>query len=164
MALDAGSGHRPDANAVRPRGQTGTTSRDAWPTAHGADNVIRYTTTKPPMYSSLEVGLSSPAVVHDVVFVSTSPPPFGGGTAGLYALSTKDGHCLWSAGGLPAGGFALGPAIYGNFVVVGAGDRVYIYKLGPRFRFPVPPRYRRPWPWELVEDIVDVPIALDACQ
>ena len=81
-----------------------------------SDNVIRYTNTKPPMYSSREVGLSSPAVVNDVVFVSTS----GGGTAGLYALSINDGHCLWSAGGLPAGGFSLGPAIFGNFVVVGA--------------------------------------------
>lgn len=122
---------------------------DAWPTAVGADNVIRYTATKPPMYSSLEVGLSSPAVVHDVVFVSTSPPPFTGGNARMYALSSTDGHCLWASGPL-ADGFALGPAIYGNFVVVGAGDRVYIYRLGPCFRFPIPPLYRRPWPWELV--------------
>jgi len=124
--------------------------RDAWPTALGADNVSRYTATKPPMYSSREVGLSSPAVVRDVVFVSTSPPPFAGGNARMYALSVTDGHCLWASGAL-ADGFALGPAISGNFVVLGAGDRVYIYRLGPRFRFPIPPLYRRPWPWELVE-------------
>jgi outer membrane protein assembly factor BamB len=130
---------------------------DAWPTAVGADNVIRYTNTKPPMYSSLEVGLSSPAVVHDVVFVSTSPPPFSADKPGLYALSVGDGHCLWSAGGLPTGPFALGPAVYGNYVVVGAGDRVYIYRLGPCWRFPRPPTlYRRPWPWEIVEGPIRV--------
>jgi hypothetical protein len=134
---------------------------DAWPTALGADNVIRYTATKPPMYSSLEVGLSSPAVVSDVVFVSTSPPPYAGGSARMYALSATDGHCLWASGSL-ANGFALGPAIYGNFVVVGAADRVYIYKLGPRCRFPIPPpMYRKPWPWEIVEHVVDLPAPVD---
>jgi outer membrane protein assembly factor BamB len=133
---------------------------DAWPTTTGADGVVRYTNTQPPMYSSLEVGLSSPAVVNDVVFVSTSPPPYGGGNPGLYALSVNDGHCLWSAGGLPTAGFALGPTLYGNFVVVGAGAAVYIYKLGPIFRIPkLPDLYRRPWPWEIVERLI--PGALD---
>ena len=70
---------------------------DAWPTAVGGDGVSRYTTATPPMYQSLEVGLSSPAVVHDVVFVSTSPPPYGGGAAKMYALSADDGHCLWTS-------------------------------------------------------------------
>jgi outer membrane protein assembly factor BamB len=128
---------------------------DAWPTSTGADGVTRYTNTKPPMYTSLEVGLSSPAVVNDVVFVSTSPPPHLGGPANLYALSVNDGHCLWTAGGLPPGAasviFALGPAIYGNFVVVGAGNTVFIYRLGPFWRFPWWAIYRKPWPWEIVE-------------
>jgi len=156
MALDAGAGidqtRTPFMRAV-----DWDTLRDAWPTALGADNIARYATAKPPMYTSLEVGLSSPAVVNDVVLVST-----GGGQPGLYALSVNDGLCLWSAGGLPGGQFALGPAVYGNFVVVGAGPRVYIYNLGPRFRFPpVPPRYRRPWPWEVVEELRVPPILPD---
>jgi outer membrane protein assembly factor BamB len=134
--------------------------RDAWPTALGADNVLRYTTTKPPMYSSREVGLTSPAVVWDVIFVSTSPPPYSNGNARMYALAASDGHCLWASGPL-ADGFALGPAIYGNFVVVGAGDRVYIYKLGPKWRFPVPPLYRKPWPWEIVRPVIDEPVLPD---
>jgi outer membrane protein assembly factor BamB len=97
---------------------------DAWPTALGADGVTRYTLTRPPMYLTTEVGLSSPAVVNDVVFISTDK-------VGLYALDAFTGLCLWSASGLPSGSFALGPAIYGDYVVMGAGNAVYIYKLGP---------------------------------
>ena len=114
-----------------------TDLHDAWPTAVGADNVIRYTTTKPPMYASLEVGLSSPAVVNDVVLVSTSAPPFGGTKPGFYALSANDGHCLWSAGGLPTGPFALGPSVYGNFVVVGAGQSRVHLQARPALAIPV---------------------------
>jgi outer membrane protein assembly factor BamB len=91
----------------------------------GADGVARYTIPVPPMYSSPEAGLSSPATVNDVVFVSTSK-------TALYALDAATGLCLWSAPGQPAGGwpvYALGPAIYGNFVVHGAGQKVFIYKL-----------------------------------
>jgi outer membrane protein assembly factor BamB len=148
MALDAGAGidqtRSPFVRAVHWDDLT-----DAWPTALGSDNVIRYTSTKPPMYSSLEVGLSSPAVVHDVVFVSTS---LMHGNANLYALSVVDGHCLWAAPDITTGPFALGPSIYGNYVVLGGGNKVYIYRLGPRCRFPVvPPLYRKPWPWEIVE-------------
>jgi outer membrane protein assembly factor BamB len=120
---------------------------DAWPTALGADNVLRYTTTKPPMYLTTEVGLSSPAVVNDVVFVSTDKPA-------LYALDANSGICLWSAPGLPASrNYVLGPAVYGNYVVVGAGSTVYIYTLASRLRFPwrryelvVPWWERFPWP------------------
>jgi outer membrane protein assembly factor BamB len=122
--------------------------RDAWPSAVGPDNVSRYTNTRPPMYTSREVGLSSPAVVADVVFVGTSPPPFSSDRANLYALAVQDGHCLWSAGGLAAGSFCLGPAVYRNYVVVAAGDRVYIYRLGPRWRFPLPWDVVKPWPWQ----------------
>jgi outer membrane protein assembly factor BamB len=125
---------------------------DAWPTVLGADNVARYTTTKPPMYTTLEVALSSPAVVHDVVFVSTDK-------AGLYALDAGTGLCLWSAPGLPAGpqAFTLGPAIYGDRVVVGSGSTVFIYRLNcrrpwrppwlePVYKLPWPPPHW-PWPW-----------------
>jgi hypothetical protein len=108
------------------------------------------------MYSSHEVGLSSPAVVDDVVFITSS----GGAKSQLYALSANDGHCLWTAGGLSTGEFefALGPAIYGNYVVVGSGKTVYIYRLGPRWKFPPwPILYRKPWPWEIVEGVAEEP-------
>jgi len=103
------------------------TLQDAWATTVGLDGVARYTTTNPPMYRSDEAGLSSPAVVNDVVFVSTSKPA-------LYALDATRGQCLWSAPNIPAGNpneptFALGPAIYGNYVVMGAWNNVYIYRL-----------------------------------
>ena len=68
-----------------------------------------------------EVGLSSPAVVNDVVFISTTKP-------GLYAFDAATGLCLWSAGGLAAG-YPMGPAIYGNYVVVGSGNTLNIYSL-----------------------------------
>jgi outer membrane protein assembly factor BamB len=96
---------------------------DAWPTAvDPADNVGKYTTAKPPLYGTTEVGLSSPAVVNDVVFVSTNK-------TAMYALRASDGLCLWSAPGLPSSQQALGPAVYGNFVVVGSGGAVYRYRL-----------------------------------
>lgn len=116
------------------------TLEDAWPTAVGTDGVSRYTAASPPLYTSSEVGLSSPAVVHDVVFVSTNK-------AALYALDVHDGHCLWAAPGLPAGAFALGPAIYGNYVVMGAGNNVYIYVLGPLWRRIPPDRFVEIVPW-----------------
>jgi len=73
------------------------------------------------MYATPEAGLSSPAVVNDVVFITTSKP-------GLYALDAATGLCLWSASGL-TGDFVLGPAIYGDFVVVGAGNMLDIWSL-----------------------------------
>jgi outer membrane protein assembly factor BamB len=98
------------------------TLEDAWPTAVGADTVSRYTTASPPLYTSFEVGLGSPAVVDDVVFMSTNK-------TALYALDAATGLCLWSAPDLPFSWPALGPAIYGNYVVMGAERNVYIYKL-----------------------------------
>jgi outer membrane protein assembly factor BamB len=77
------------------------------------------------MYSSGEAGLSSPVVVNDVVLVSTSKPA-------LYAFATSKGVPLWTASGLPAvtdNPFSLGPAISGNFVVVGVQNSVLIYSL-----------------------------------
>ncbi len=119
---------------------------DAWPTdpndGPGEDKVLRYTTAAPPIYSSFESGLSSPAVVNDVVFVSTDK-------TAMYAFDAQTGACLWSAPDLPAGQFSLGPAIYGDYVVVGAGSDVYIYKLpGPRLVYEIP-REVVPW-WELI--------------
>ena len=125
MALDPGAPGIDQTRTPFLRAVNWNDLHDAWPTALGSDGVIRYTLTKPPMYLTTEVGLSSPAVVNDVVFVSTNK-------SGLYALDASDGHCLWSASGLPSGQFALGPAIYGDYVVMGAGNNVYVYKLGPR--------------------------------
>ncbi len=97
---------------------------DAWVThvdTIGANQVSRYVVPRPPMYTTSEAGCSSPAVVNDVVLVSTDKP-------GLYALCAHTGLCLWSAPGL-AGGFILGPAIYDKYVVVGTGSQVNIYSL-----------------------------------
>jgi glucose dehydrogenase len=133
MALDAGAGIDPTRVPFM-RALNANDLHDAWPTAVGADNVSRYTTTKPPMYTSLEVALSSPAVVNDVVFVSTDK-------AGLYALDVATGVCLWAATGLPPGpqAFVLGPAIYGNYVVIGAANTVRIYTLRWILGRPWPP-------------------------
>jgi outer membrane protein assembly factor BamB len=121
------------------------TLEDAWPTIVGPDKVSRYTAASPPLYTSSEVGLSSPAVVHDVLFVSTN-------RAALYAMDVHDGHCLWEAPGLPAKKRALGPAVYGDYVVIGAGEHVYIYVLGPR------------WAQTQAESFVTVPPASSPCE
>jgi outer membrane protein assembly factor BamB len=95
---------------------------DAWATAVGSDHVARYTVPRPPMYSTPgECGLSSPAVVNDVVFCSTTKP-------GLYAFCAHTGLCLWSATGL-TGQWLLGPAVYGNSLVIGAGANLRLYSL-----------------------------------
>ena len=101
------------------------TLADAWATA-GA-NPPKYTVPVPPMYTTPgETGLSSPAVVNDVVFISTSKPA-------LYCLDAATGACLWLAPGIGTGSYAMGPAIYGNYVVVGiggfSGGRLNIYRL-----------------------------------
>lgn len=137
MAVDEGAGIDQTRTPFM-RALDWSTLSDAWPTAVGSDGVIRYTTTKPPMYLSREVGLSSPAVVNDVVFVSTNK-------AALYALDVETGVCLWAAGGLPTDEFALGPAISGNYVVVGAGDNLYVYSFG--LRLPKIPEWVEAWPW-----------------
>jgi outer membrane protein assembly factor BamB len=96
--------------------------KDAWLSLDTGDGIKRYLFSRPPMYTTAgEAGVSSPAVVNDVVFVSTSKP-------GLYALDAAIGFCLWSATGLMPG-FILGPAIYGNNVVVGTGNAINIYSL-----------------------------------
>jgi outer membrane protein assembly factor BamB len=104
-----------------------TTLADAWTTA--GTNPPKYTVPVPPMYTNPgETGLSSPAVVNDVVFISTSKPA-------MYCLDAATGACLWLAPGIGAGSYAMGPAIYGNYVVVGIGGygsaagRLNIYAL-----------------------------------
>jgi outer membrane protein assembly factor BamB len=134
-----------------------STLADAWPTTNavvGANTVTRYSSAQPPLYTTPgEGGLSSPAVVNDVVFVSTSK-------TALYALSVDNGFCLWQAPGMPPGGwpdFCLGPAVYGNWIVVGAASKVLIYHL-PRWR-PWPPWWwDDPWWWRLREWLRPLPL------
>lgn len=120
------------------------TLEDTWTTAVSG-GVAKYTVPVPPMYMTNQSGLTSPATVNDVVFVATDK-------AALYALDAATGLCLWSAPGLPSSAFSLGPAIYGNFVVNGAGKKVYIYKLPsavlrfPWERYVEIERWPR-WPW-----------------
>jgi outer membrane protein assembly factor BamB len=111
------------------------TLADAWELDQSDPRKYRVPT--PPMYSHPgESGLSSPAVVHDVVFCSTSK-------VSLYAFAVADGKLLWSddlgsqtlgySGGY---GYCLGPAIAGNYVVAGGlingrdGGILRIYSLG----------------------------------
>jgi outer membrane protein assembly factor BamB len=132
------------------------TLADAWPTANdviGPNTVTRYSSARPPLYTTpSEAGLSSPAVVNDVLFVSTSK-------TALYALSVDNGFCLWQAPGMPSGGwpnYCLGPAVYGNWVVVGAASKVLIYHL-PRWR-PWPPWWwDDPWWWQVREQLRPLP-------
>jgi len=109
---------------------------DAWPMDEG--NPRRYENAQPPMYRTPgESGLSSPAVVNDVVFCSTTK-------IAVYAFNAFDGRMLWKdelgeqTGGLTGGyGYCLGPAVSGDFVVAGAlvfgkGGVLRIYSLGPK--------------------------------
>ena len=116
---------------------------DAWPTVvetvttDGVTYTVRrYANAAPPLYTTRESGLGAPAVVNDVVFVPSHKP-------GLYAMDTDTGLSLWSAPGLPVTAlprtFCLGPAVYGDHVVVGAGEAVYIYRLDPPTPLPAGP-------------------------
>jgi outer membrane protein assembly factor BamB len=95
------------------------TLADAWPVDSG--NPPRYTKAQPPLYTnSSESGLSSPAVVNDVVFMATT-------YVSLYAFSVADGTLLFQdqlgaqTGGFNGGyGYCMGPAVCGNYVVAGA--------------------------------------------
>jgi len=120
---------------VRALDLNSSTLSDAWPTVTGTDGVSRYTASVTPlpggqptgpMYLTPgEVGLSSPAVAEGVVFVSTSKP-------GLYAFDIETGLCLWTADNLGPSTlqtYILGPAIFGDYVVIGAGNMLHIYWL-----------------------------------
>jgi hypothetical protein len=90
------------------------------------------------MYTTAgECGLSSPAVVNDVVFCTTSK-------IAIYAFDVRDGKLLWwddmgmQTDGYNGGyGYCLGPAIWKNYVVAGAlvfgrdGGVLKIYGLTP---------------------------------
>jgi outer membrane protein assembly factor BamB len=125
------------------------TLADAWPTA---GDPPRYTNTSSTddttgqtvgMYSSAgESGLSSPAVVNDVVFCTTSK-------VSIYAFDVRDGKLLWhddlgaQSDGYNGGyGYCLGPAIWKNYVVAGAlvfgrdGGLLRIYGLTPPSKSP----------------------------
>jgi glucose dehydrogenase len=109
---------------------------DAWPTDGG--DPPRYSKARPPMYTNpAESGLSSPAVVNDVVFMATT-------YVSLHAFSVSDGTSLWSdhigeqTSGFNGGyGYCMGPAICGDYVVAGAlvfggdGGILRIYSLDP---------------------------------
>jgi outer membrane protein assembly factor BamB len=94
------------------------TLKDAW--EMDDSNPRRYLHAQPPMYTFPgESGLSSPAVVNDLVFCSTS-------IVAVYAFDAKTGKMLWQdvlgeqTGGFNGGyGYCLGPAISGNYVVAG---------------------------------------------
>jgi len=102
---------------------------DYWPMAPGSDP-LKYANAShidevngifAGMYTSAgECGLSSPAVVNDVVFCSTTK-------VSIYAFRVSDGTLLWwddlgmQTDGLNGGyGYCLGPAIWKNYVVAGA--------------------------------------------
>ena len=97
---------------------------DAWPLDNGDPK--RYAAAANPdnpLYKNAgESGISVPAVVNDVVFMSTT-------LVALYAFNAADGTLLWSdtenfgaqTGGMSGGyGYCMGPAIAGNYVVAGA--------------------------------------------
>ena len=94
------------------------TLKDAW--EMDDSNPRRYIHARPPMYTLPgESGLSSPAVVNDLVFCSTS-------IVALYALDANTGKMLWQdvlgeqTGGFNGGyGYCLGPAVSSNYVVAG---------------------------------------------
>ena len=101
-----------------------STLQDAWALDNGDPQ--RYAAAADPnnpLYKMPgESGISVPAVVNDVVFMSTT-------RVALYAFNAADGSILWSdttgfgeqTGGMSGGyGYCMGPAIAGNYVVAGA--------------------------------------------
>jgi len=101
-----------------------STLADAWELDGG--DPTRYKCAQDPnnpLYKNAgESGISVPAVVNDVVFMSTT-------YVALYAFHVADGTLLWSdaanfggqTGGMSGGyGYCMGPAISGNYVVAGA--------------------------------------------
>ena len=119
---------------------------DAWPMDNSDPRKYLNTSSTDPttgqtvgMYASAgESGLSSPAVVNDVVFCTTSK-------VSIYAFNVRDGKLLWNddlgsqTDGYNGGyGYCLGPAIWKDFVVAGAlvfgrdGGVLRIYGLAPQ--------------------------------
>jgi outer membrane protein assembly factor BamB len=112
------------------------TLEDAWELDDSDPRL--YIHPQPPMYRTPgESGLSSPAVVNDVVFCATSK-------IAVYAFHAYTGKMLWEdqlgiqTGGMNGGyGYCLGPAVSGDYVVAGAlvfghqGGILRIYGLPP---------------------------------
>lgn len=111
---------------------------DAWPMDDS--NPRKYTKAAAAMYMNAgESGISVPAVVNDVVFMSTTQ-------VALYAFSATDGTLLWNdmtnfgsqtEGFMGGYGYCMGPAIWGSYVVAGAlvqgraaGGILNIYRIG----------------------------------
>jgi outer membrane protein assembly factor BamB len=107
---------------------------DAWPMDSGIPP--KYAKAAPPMYNAGESGLSSPAVVNDVVFMATT------GVA-VHAFDANDGTHLWTdtlgaqTGGMNGGyGYCMGPAVWGDYLVAGGlvfgrdGGILRIYSVG----------------------------------
>lgn len=101
-----------------------STLDDAWALDNGdPKKYVAAADPKNPLYKMpTESGISVPAVVNDVVFMSTT-------RVALYAFNAADGALLWSdaenfgaqTGGMSGGyGYCMGPAIAGNYVVAGA--------------------------------------------
>ena len=95
---------------------------DHWPTTTDAFGVTRYTNAGPPMYTNGATGLGSAAVVNDVVFACTGLP------SAIYAFDAVTGTPLWQDTP-PSTDYCLGAAIYGDYVVLGAGTQVRRYML-----------------------------------
>jgi len=95
---------------------------DAWPlTTPAPPNPPLYANASPPMYTTAgESGLSSPAVVNDVVFCSTTG-------VSVYAFAAQTGTMLWKdklgsptfGVGMGGFGYCMGPAVSGDYVVAG---------------------------------------------
>src|SRR5687768_18363155 len=92
-----------------------TTLDDAWPLDDGdPKRYVAAANPNNPLYKMAgESGISVPAVVNDVVFMSTT-------RVALYAFNAADGTLLWSdvenfgaqTGGMSGGyGYCMGPAI-----------------------------------------------------
>jgi len=123
------------------------TLANAWPMDNNDPPHYRKTSFMDPnintevgMYTTAgECGLSSPAVVNDVVFCTTSK-------IAIYAFDVRDGSFLWyddlgmQTDGYNGGyGYCLGPAIWKDYVVAGAlvfgregGGILRIYGLSPQ--------------------------------
>jgi outer membrane protein assembly factor BamB len=100
---------------------------DAWATRSDPDRIRRYVVPQPPLYAhDGEAGFASPVLLNDVVMMSTSRP-------GMYAFAADTGLPLWQAPGLGApapNSFTLGPAAYGDYLVVGSANvGLLIYSL-----------------------------------
>jgi len=111
-----------------------TTLEDVWPMDD--NDPPRYVKARPPMYTNAgESGLSSPTVVNDVVFCTTTQ-------VAVYAFDVRDGTLLWQdmlgsqTEGYNGGyGYCIGAAVWKNYVVAGGlvvgqeGGFLRIYQL-----------------------------------